>query len=76
VLFSRLSRPELRRIVGMLLEETRERLLAKGVELIVDDAAADLLAGLGSRPELGRAPAAAHGRQGGGAAAGPDAPRG
>jgi ATP-dependent Clp protease ATP-binding subunit ClpC len=56
VLFARLSRPELRRIVGMLLEETRERLRAKGVELIVDDAAADLLAGLGSRPELGARP--------------------
>ena len=56
VLFARLSRPELRRIVGMLLEETRERLRAKGVELVVDDAAADLLAGLGSRPELGARP--------------------
>ena len=29
---------------------------AKGVELVVDDAAADLLAGLGSRPELGARP--------------------
>jgi ATP-dependent Clp protease ATP-binding subunit ClpC len=56
VLFARLSRPELRRIVGMLLEETRERLGAKGVELVVDDAAADLLAGLGARPELGARP--------------------
>ncbi len=56
VLFARLTRPELRRIVGMLLEETRERLRAKGVELVVDDAAADLLAGLGSRPELGARP--------------------
>ena len=30
---------ELRRIVGLLLEETRERLRARGVELVVDDAA-------------------------------------
>ena len=56
VLFARLTRAELRRIVGMLLEETRERLRAKGVELVVDDAAADLLAGRGSRPELGARP--------------------
>jgi ATP-dependent Clp protease ATP-binding subunit ClpC len=56
VLFARLTRTELRRIVGLLLEETRERLGAKGVELVVDDAAADLLAGLGSRPELGARP--------------------
>ena len=55
VLFARLTRTELRRIVGLLLEETRERLSAKGVALVVDDAAADLLAGLGSRPELGLA---------------------
>ena len=56
VLFARLTRPELRRIVGLLLEETRERLRARGVELVVDDAAADLLAGLGLRPELGARP--------------------
>ncbi len=56
VLFARLTRPELRRIVGMLLEETRERLRARGVELVVDDAAADWLAGRGLRPELGARP--------------------
>jgi ATP-dependent Clp protease ATP-binding subunit ClpC len=56
VLFARLTRTELRRIVGLLLEETRERLSAKGVELVVDDAAADFLAGLGARPELGARP--------------------
>jgi ATP-dependent Clp protease ATP-binding subunit ClpC len=56
VLFSRLTRAELRRIVGLLLEETRERLRARGVELVVDDAAADLLAGRDGRPELGARP--------------------
>ena len=73
VLFARLTRAELRRIVGLLLEETRERLRARGVELVVDDAAADLLAGLGAAARAGRAPAAAHGRPRGGAAPGPDA---
>ena len=56
VLFARLTRPELRRIVGLLLEQTRGGLRARGVELVVDDAAADLLVGLGLRPELGARP--------------------
>ena len=56
VLFARLTRDELRRIVGLLLDETRGRLRARGVELEVDDAAADLLAGRGQRPELGARP--------------------
>ena len=56
VLFARLTRDELRRIVGLLLDETRERLRARGVELVVDEAAADLLAGRGQRPELGARP--------------------
>jgi ATP-dependent Clp protease ATP-binding subunit ClpC len=56
VLFSRLTRDELRRIVILLLDETRERLRARGVELALDDAAIDLLAGRGQRPELGARP--------------------
>ncbi len=56
VLFSRLTREELRRIVTLLLEETRGRLGARGVELTLDDAAVDLLAGRGQRPELGARP--------------------
>ena len=39
-----------------VLEETRERLRARGVELVVDYAAADLLAGRDGRPELGARP--------------------
>jgi len=56
VLFARLAPAQLRRIVGLLLDETRGRLAARGVELVVDDAAADLLATRGHRPELGARP--------------------
>jgi ATP-dependent Clp protease ATP-binding subunit ClpC len=56
VLFARLTRKELREIVILLLDETRERLGARGVELVIDDAAVDLLAGRGQRPELGARP--------------------
>ena len=76
VLFARLTRPELRRIVGLLLEETRDRLRARGVELVVDDAAADLLGRARPATGAGGAPAAAHGRPRGGAAPGQDAARG
>ncbi|MBA3905801.1 MAG: ATP-dependent Clp protease ATP-binding subunit [Pseudonocardiales bacterium] len=56
VLFARLTRKELRQIVILLLDETRARLAARGVELVIDDAAVDLLAGRGQRPELGARP--------------------
>ena len=56
VLFSRLTRDELRRIVSLLLDETRDRLRARGVDLVLDEAAVDLLAGRGPRPELGARP--------------------
>ena len=54
MLFARLTRDELRRIVGLLLDETRERLRARGVELVVDETAADLLAGRGQRARAHR----------------------
>ena len=56
VLFTALDAGQLRRITAALLDETRERLRAQGVELIVDDDALDLLARLGHRPELGARP--------------------
>jgi ATP-dependent Clp protease ATP-binding subunit ClpC len=54
--FTALGPTELRRITTLLLDETRDRLRAQGVELIVDDDAADVLARLGHRPELGARP--------------------
>ncbi|WP_296366628.1 ATP-dependent Clp protease ATP-binding subunit [Pseudonocardia sp.] len=54
--FTALGPPELRRITALLLDETRGRLRAQGVDLLVDDDAADVLARLGHRPELGARP--------------------
>jgi ATP-dependent Clp protease ATP-binding subunit ClpC len=56
VLFTALDADQLRRITATLLDETRERLRAQGVELVVDDDALDLLARLGHKPELGARP--------------------
>jgi ATP-dependent Clp protease ATP-binding subunit ClpC len=56
VLFAALGRSELHRITAMLLDETRDRLRAQGVDLLVDDDAVDVLARLGHRPELGARP--------------------
>ncbi len=56
VLFEPLRVDELRRITVKLLEETRERLRGRGVELVVEDAAADLLARAVDRPEHGARP--------------------
>ena len=54
--FTALGPVELRRITALLLDETRDRLRDQGVDLIVDDDAADVLARLGHRPELGARP--------------------
>jgi ATP-dependent Clp protease ATP-binding subunit ClpC len=54
--FAALEAGQLRRITAMLLDETRERLRAQGVDLRVDEAAVDLLARRGHRPEHGARP--------------------
>ncbi len=56
VLFEPLRPAELRRITMMLLDETAGRLRDRGVELVVDDDAADRLARDGHRPEHGARP--------------------
>jgi ATP-dependent Clp protease ATP-binding subunit ClpC len=56
VLFTALDRDELRRITGMLLAGTAERLRAQGITLDVTDAAIDWLAERGHQPELGARP--------------------
>ncbi|MEQ3549985.1 ATP-dependent Clp protease ATP-binding subunit [Pseudonocardia nematodicida] len=56
VLFAPLSRPELRRITGMMLAETGERLRAQGVTLRAGDDAVDLLSSHAHRPEHGARP--------------------
>ncbi|WP_250549036.1 ATP-dependent Clp protease ATP-binding subunit [Pseudonocardia sp. H11422] len=56
VLFQGLTREELRRITGLLLEQTRDRLRAQGVDLVVDDAVVDRLAERGHQPEFGARP--------------------
>ncbi|GAA4553214.1 ATP-dependent Clp protease ATP-binding subunit [Pseudonocardia xishanensis] len=54
--FDPLSRSEIREIAGMMLEETRARLRAQGVELDVEPAALDRLAELGYDPAFGARP--------------------
>jgi ATP-dependent Clp protease ATP-binding subunit ClpC len=56
VLFGALDRDELRRITGMLLEGTADRLRAQGIELVATPAALDWLAERGHQPELGARP--------------------
>nr|WP_242888018.1 ATP-dependent Clp protease ATP-binding subunit [Actinomadura litoris] len=56
IVFTRLDRAQLRRIVDLLLEGTRRRLHAQGVALEVDDAAKDWLAERGHQPEYGARP--------------------
>ncbi len=56
VLFARLRPDQLGRIVELLLAETRERLAARGVGLVVEPEAVALLAAQGGRPELGARP--------------------
>ncbi|WP_181783389.1 ATP-dependent Clp protease ATP-binding subunit [Pseudonocardia pini] len=56
VVFDALSRGEIREIAELMLVGTRERLAAKGIELVVEPAALDRLADLGHRPEYGARP--------------------
>ncbi|RBP62771.1 ATP-dependent Clp protease ATP-binding subunit ClpC [Brevibacterium sanguinis] len=56
VMFSRLDREQLRVIVGLQLERSRERLAAQGIRLEVSDAALDWLAEAGHEPEYGARP--------------------
>ncbi|HVL85886.1 MAG TPA: ATP-dependent Clp protease ATP-binding subunit [Pseudonocardia sp.] len=56
VLFRALGAGELRRITALLLEQTRDRLRAQDVELVVSDAAVGWLAERDARPEHGARP--------------------
>jgi ATP-dependent Clp protease ATP-binding subunit ClpC len=56
IIFRGLDRVELRQITALLLEQTRRRLRAQNVSLIVTDAATDWLADRGFQPEFGARP--------------------
>ncbi len=56
VLFRKLDREQLRRIVGLLLAGTRARLESQGIGLDVDEEAVDWLAEHGYEPEYGARP--------------------
>ncbi|MBO2449653.1 ATP-dependent Clp protease ATP-binding subunit [Actinomadura barringtoniae] len=56
VVFERLDRPQLRQIVDLLLDKTRQRLAGQDVTLQVSDAAKDRLAEQGYKPEFGARP--------------------
>ena len=56
ILFSRLDQEQLRRIVGIQLGGLRERLAARKLELLVTEAAIDLLAAEGYDPTYGARP--------------------
>ncbi|WP_043617182.1 ATP-dependent Clp protease ATP-binding subunit [Nonomuraea candida] len=56
IIFRRLEREQLRLIVDLLLERTRQRLRGQDVTLEVTDAAKDWLAGRGYQPEFGARP--------------------
>ncbi|NJP94666.1 ATP-dependent Clp protease ATP-binding subunit [Nonomuraea sp. FMUSA5-5] len=56
IVFKRLERDQLRQIVDLLLERTRQRLRGQDVTLEVTDAAKDWLAGRGYQPEFGARP--------------------
>jgi len=56
IVFRQLETEQLRRITGMLLEETRRRLHAQDVRLEITPAAVDWLAGRGFQPEYGARP--------------------
>ena len=56
VLFRKLEKTQLRRIVRLLLDATSRRLSARGVALDVTDAAVDRLAEVGYEPEYGARP--------------------
>ncbi|MFI6521544.1 ATP-dependent Clp protease ATP-binding subunit [Spirillospora sp. NPDC050679] len=56
IVFTRLDRGQLRQIVDLLLDKTRQRLAGQAVELEVTDAAKDWLAERGYKPEFGARP--------------------
>ncbi|MEV4063512.1 ATP-dependent Clp protease ATP-binding subunit [Nonomuraea dietziae] len=56
IIFTRLGSEELRQIVDLLLEKTRQRLRGQGIELRVSDQAKDWLAEHGYQPEFGARP--------------------
>ncbi|GGO63899.1 ATP-dependent Clp protease ATP-binding subunit [Nonomuraea cavernae] len=56
IIFKRLEREQLRQIVELMLERTRQRLRGQDVALEVTDAAKDWLAGRGYQPEFGARP--------------------
>ncbi|MFI7701288.1 ATP-dependent Clp protease ATP-binding subunit [Nonomuraea sp. NPDC049480] len=56
IIFERLGRDQLRQIVDLLLERTRQRLRGQDVTLEVTDAAKDWLAQRGHQPEFGARP--------------------
>ncbi|MEV0383611.1 ATP-dependent Clp protease ATP-binding subunit [Nonomuraea sp. NPDC050643] len=56
IIFKRLEAEQLRQIVDLMLERTRQRLRGQGVELEVTDAAKDWLARRGYQPEFGARP--------------------
>jgi ATP-dependent Clp protease ATP-binding subunit ClpB len=56
IVFSRLDREQLRRIVEIQLQHLRARLAARSITLEVDDAALDLLAEEGYDPTYGARP--------------------
>jgi ATP-dependent Clp protease ATP-binding subunit ClpC len=56
IVFKRLEKHELRQIVDLLLERTRQRLRGQDIALEVSDAAKDWLAERGHQPEFGARP--------------------
>ncbi|MGA4988316.1 ATP-dependent Clp protease ATP-binding subunit [Nonomuraea bangladeshensis] len=56
IIFKRLERDQLRQIVDLLLERTRQRLRGQNITLEVTDAAKDWLAQRGYQPEFGARP--------------------
>ncbi|MFI6629006.1 ATP-dependent Clp protease ATP-binding subunit [Nonomuraea fuscirosea] len=56
IIFKRLERDQLRQIVDLMLERTRQRLRGQDVSMEVTDAAKDWLAGRGHQPEFGARP--------------------
>ncbi|WP_346115535.1 ATP-dependent Clp protease ATP-binding subunit, partial [Nonomuraea maheshkhaliensis] len=56
IIFKRLERDQLRQIVDLMLERTRQRLRGQDVTMEVTDAAKDWLAGRGHQPEFGARP--------------------
>lgn len=56
VVFRKLDTEQLHRITDLLLEESRERLSAKGIEITFSDSAVDWLAANGHQPEFGARP--------------------